>query len=144
LLVKIIVLGGSALAIAVSFAWWLHSVTLSTPVPPPSSRQTSARMLTVPPARLNFEIDTTTGNGVIGIVNREPFAWRDIRVEVGQGSESFQCPALPTVGSGHTLIIQTHLCRSPAGLLPTQVCVVRVAAEQGGLVCAFEPCALVR
>ena len=87
----------------------------------------------------------TRGNGLIVIVNRDQFTWKDVRVEVSQySSESFQCPASPTVETGQTLIIQTPLCRASDGHLPTRVCSVRVAAEQGGIALNLEPCAQVQ
>jgi hypothetical protein len=85
-------MGGAGLAVALAFAWWLHPVTISRPAPPPSARHTTAPIRSVPPPHLNFEFDTTSGNGMIGIVNREPFAWREVRVEVGHGDELASCP----------------------------------------------------
>jgi hypothetical protein len=140
--VKIIALGSAALAIAAFCAGWLHLVTISRPSVPPSPELTAA------PAphlrRLNYHMDTTRGNELIAIVNQEPYAWNDVHVAISEGDESFQCPALPTVGSGHTLTIQTVFCRSPDGRVPMHVCVVRVTAEEGGIASGLEPCVLVK
>jgi hypothetical protein len=139
--VKIIALGSAALAIAV-FCGWLHSMTMRLLLPPLPEQKT----LTPPPQfrPLNYHIDTAMRNGAIGIVNQEHFAWNDVHVEIADGHESFQCPAVPTVESGHTLIIEGRLCRSSSGHMPTHVCVVRVAAKQGRITNGLEPCAPVQ
>ena len=142
--VKILALGTAALATAILCAWWLHSVTISQPLPPPSPEQQSAMSQTRDLRRLNYKIDTISGNGVIGIVNQESFAWNDVHVEVGEGDELFQCPVLPIVGSGHTLTIQSRLCRSADGHVPTHVCVVRMTAKQGVVASGLEPCPTVQ
>src|SRR5438034_1040471 len=74
--VKIIALGGAVLVIAVSYVWWLHSVTMPLSLPPPSPEQKTAV------GRLHYDIDTTRRNGAIDVINLEHFAWNDVSVEV--------------------------------------------------------------
>jgi hypothetical protein len=78
--------------------------------------------------------------GAIDVVNQDRFAWTDVHVEVGEGYESFRCPAVPSIGSGHSLTVLTSSCRSPDQHVPMHVCVVRVTAKEGGIVSALEPC----
>src|SRR6266568_7299582 len=136
--IKVIALADVALAIIVSSVWWFHSVTISLPLPPLSPKKNTA---TAPHLRrLNFRIDTTTGPGPIAIVNQGQFAWNEVLVEVSDGDGLFQCPALPVVGTGHTVMIRNELCRSTDGYVPTHVCLVRVAAREGGITLGLEPC----
>jgi len=134
-------LGGAALAIAVFCAWWLHAGPIALPLPPPLLEKNT---VATPPRRLMYRLNTIWESGVIDIVNQDRFTWTDVHVEVGEGYESFQCPALPTIGSGHTLIVQSRLCRSSDGHVPMHVCVVRVAAKEGGITSGLEPCAPVQ
>jgi hypothetical protein len=82
--------------------------------------------------------------GVIDIVNQDPFPWTDVHVEIGEGAESFECQASPTIGVGHTLVVRSRLCRSSDGHAPIRVCVVRVAAKEGAIISGLEPCAPVQ
>ena len=77
---------------------------------------------------------------MISIVNEDQFAWTDVHVDVGGPEGSFHCPALPTVGSGHTLTVLGRLCRPPDDHVPRLLCVVSVMAQQGGIANGLEPC----
>jgi hypothetical protein len=141
--IPVILLMGATLAIALHCEW-LHPITISRPSPPPSPELKAAVTPDPLPQRLDYQIDTTRGNGLIAIVNQERHAWNDVHVETADHDESFQCPALPTIGSGHTLMIQTVLCRSSDGHVPMHVCVVRVRAQEGGITTGLEPCVSVQ
>jgi hypothetical protein len=141
---KIIVLWTAALATALSCVWWLYSETVLPPLLPPSPERNRTVARSPDLQRLNYKIDTITGTGVIGIVNEESFAWNDVHVDVGEGDRLFQCPVLPTVGSGHTVVIQSRLCRSADGRLPSYVCFVRIVAKQGQVATGIEPCTTVQ
>jgi hypothetical protein len=118
-------------------------VTRPVSLPPPSPKQETA-----PPRphlqRLSYHIDTARGNGTIDVVNQEQFAWSDVSVEVGEGYKWFNCPTLPAVERGHILVIESRGCRSSDGHVPTHVCIVRVAAEQGRITSGLEPCVPVK
>jgi hypothetical protein len=134
-------LGGVALAIAMFCAWWLRPVPIAVPSPAALLKTNVAAM---PPHRLTYHLDALWEPGVLDIVNQDPFEWNDVHVDIGDGDESFQCPALPTIKSGHTLSVQSRLCRSSDGRMPTHVCVVRLAAKEGGITSGLEPCAPVQ
>ena len=59
-----------------------------------------------PLRRLTNRLDPIWERGVIEIVNQDRFAWNDVHVEVGEGHQSFQCPASPTIGSGHRVYLE--------------------------------------
>jgi hypothetical protein len=140
--VTYITLGAVALTVIVYGVRWLSPLTISLPSPPPTHGQRAA-VGSPPPRPLTYRMDTSRlPAGAIGIVNQEAFAWTDVQVEIGEGKESFQCRALPTVGAGQTLTIHASACRSSDDRPARRVCVVRVTARQGGIVCAFEPCML--
>jgi hypothetical protein len=109
-----------------------------TPPPPPELKGAATPVPHL--KRLRYHIDATGGNGMIAIVNEDRYAWNDVHVEIGDGDATFQCPALPTVSSGHNLRIQGGLCRSSNGHVPMQVCVVHVVAKEGRITCGLEPC----
>jgi hypothetical protein len=127
--VTLMTLGVVALASAVALSWWLLSGTTDV-----SSRPQVTRW-----HRLDHQLEIREGQ-LVGLANHEPFAWNDVHVEIGEGNESFPCPTLPSVGSGQSIRIQSSRCRSAEGLAPSRICVVRVAAQEGRIISAFEPC----
>ncbi len=133
--IAMMALGTVALASAVILSWWFLSgrPDVSSAIHP-SGPDTQTRT-----TRLDHRLETN-GNRLIGLVNQEPFTWTDVHLEIGDGHESFQCPTLPTIGSGHLIRVQGYLCRSAVGLVPVRICVVRVAAREGRIISALEPC----
>ena len=123
-------LGAVALVMAVFF-WWLHTAP-----PWPAPPEGEAR----PRTRLQYRLDVTRVGRLIGLVNEDRSAWNDVHVEIGEGMESFQCPTLARIDSGQTLRLESPSCRSAAGRMPSRICVVRVAAREGQITSAFEPC----
>lgn len=136
-----ILFGAVVFAIAVSFSWWLHSATTSSPLRSTTS-ETQREAARAP--RLNYRFDVTGEGRLVGLVNQDPFSWNDVHVEIGAGLESFQCPMSPTIEGGHTLHLNGALCHSAGGAVPSRICVVRVNAREGQIVSAFEPCSLVQ
>jgi hypothetical protein len=134
---KTITLGGAAFASALFCAFWLHPAAIVLPSPPPSLNQSTAAP---PPRRLAYRFTTTWARGAIHIVNNEPFVWNDVHVEIMDERVWFQCPALLTVGSGHTLNVQSRFCRAADGHIPMRLCAVHVAAAQGDVRTNLEPC----
>ena len=90
--------------------------------------------------RLAYRVVRTERGQLTGIVNEERFAWNDVRVEVGSGSQSFLCDTPRTVDSRDILSLESLMCRAADGSVLSRLCVVRVTAREGQVNTAFEPC----
>ena len=95
------------------------------------------------PRRLSYRFDIASDGRLIGVVNQDAFAWNDVHVQIGAGTESFECPTLPTIETGQALHLNGVSCRSAGGLAPPRICVVTVIAQEGHMTSAFEPCVTV-
>jgi hypothetical protein len=102
-------------------------------MPSPVSLSAEATLATTTTARLSYRFDLPSRRGEIDIVNNDRFAWSDIHVEISDHRNWFQCSALPIIGSGQTLVVQTGLCRSSDAQMPTTTCVLSITARQGSI-----------
>lgn len=106
--------------------------------PPLSTR--IVRRQEVSGRRLAYRVVRMERGQLTGIVNEERFAWNDVRVEVGSGSQSFLCDTPRTVDSRDILSLESLMCRAADGSVLSRLCVVRLTAREGHVNTAFEPC----
>jgi hypothetical protein len=95
--------------------------------PPLSTR--IVRRQEVSGRRLAYRVVRTERGQLTGIVNEERFAWNDVRVEVGSGSQSFLCDTPRTVDSRDILSLESLMCRAADGSVLSRLCVVAFKRE---------------
>jgi hypothetical protein len=126
---------------AVTVGAWLMfgSGPRAMPLPIPIRQPAPVEPITRAPARLTYELKTDYSSGEIVIVNRDRRQWTHVHAEVGEGFASVQCPVPETIEPDQEVRLFLARCRSADGKGLQEAWVVRIAANEGGIVSGIEP-----
>jgi len=135
------VLAGLAICITTLAVGWARfeetrPIKMPQPMPVPSE---ASQLETPAQSTAGLKYELRVARGVVTIVNRDAYRWTHVVANVGEGFETFWCPAPGGVEPNIEMRLVLDQCVSTSGKKPDAAWVVRVVAQEGSLICGMEP-----